>query len=99
MILEMSTFSEYFFSFEINVHVHVGLTTGFFFLSGSSASFKRVFENPIVASRQPNASPEDIELGAERGSELSRITKLFVLRRSQEINTKYLPPKCKQFLF
>lgn len=69
------------------------------FLSGSSGSFKRVFENPIVASRQPSASPEDIELGAERGSELSRITKLFVLRRSQEINIKYLPPKCMKFLF
>lgn len=68
-------------------------------LLGSSASFKRVFENPIVASRQPNAPPEDIELGAERGSELSRITKLFVLRRSQEINTKYLPPKCEIVLF
>lgn len=69
------------------------------FLSGSSGSFKRVFENPIVASRQPSASPEDIELGAERGSELGRITKLFVLRRSQEINIKYLPPKCMKFLF
>lgn len=68
-------------------------------LLGSSGSFKRVFENPIVASRQPSASPEDIELGAERGSELSRITKLFVLRRSQEINIKYLPPKCEVVLF
>ncbi|XP_078317379.1 DNA repair and recombination protein RAD54B-like isoform X2 [Crassostrea virginica] len=68
-------------------------------LLGSSASFKRVFENPIVASRQPNASAEDLELGAERGSELSRITKQFVLRRTQDINTKYLPPKCEIVLF
>ncbi|XP_062589715.1 DNA repair and recombination protein RAD54B-like [Saccostrea cucullata] len=68
-------------------------------LLGTSASFKRVFETPIVASRQPGASPEELELGAERGSELSHITKLFVLRRTQEINTKYLPPKCEIVLF
>ncbi|XP_056017684.1 DNA repair and recombination protein RAD54B-like [Ostrea edulis] len=66
---------------------------------GSSSSFKRVFETPIVASRQPGASPEEVELGAERGSELSRFTKLFLLRRTQEINTKYLPPKCEIVLF
>lgn len=69
-----------------------------FLFVGSSSSFRRVFETPIVASRQPGASPEEVELGAERGSELSRITKLFLLRRTQEINTKYLPPKCMDFL-
>ncbi|XP_061175065.1 DNA repair and recombination protein RAD54B-like [Saccostrea echinata] len=68
-------------------------------LLGTSASFKRVFETPIVASRQPGASVEELDLGAKRGSELSRITKLFVLRRTQEINTKYLPPKCEIVLF
>ncbi|CAC5403019.1 RAD54B [Mytilus coruscus] len=60
---------------------------------GSSGAFKRVYEGPIVASRQPEATPAEIELGEERGAELSRLTKLFLLRRTQEINNKYLPPK------
>lgn len=54
-----------------------------------------MYEGPIVASRQPEATPAEIELGEERGSELSRLIKLFMLRRTQEINNKYLPPKCK----
>jgi hypothetical protein len=62
---------------------------------GTSGAFRRVYEGPIVASRQPEATPAEIELGEERGSELSRLIKLFMLRRTQEINNKYLPPKCK----
>lgn len=66
---------------------------------GSSGAFRRVYEGPIVASRQPEATPAEIELGEERGSELSRLIKLFMLRRTQEINNKYLPPKCEIVLF
>ncbi|VDI75014.1 DNA repair and recombination protein RAD54B [Mytilus galloprovincialis] len=66
---------------------------------GSSGAFRRVYEGPIVASRQPEATPAEIELGEERGSELSRLTKLFLLRRTQEINNKYLPPKCEIVVF
>ncbi|XP_052071010.1 DNA repair and recombination protein RAD54B-like [Mytilus californianus] len=66
---------------------------------GSSGAFRRVYEGPIVASRQPEATPAEIELGEERGAELSRLTKLFLLRRTQEINNKYLPPKCEIVVF
>ncbi|CAG2216528.1 RAD54B [Mytilus edulis] len=66
---------------------------------GSSGAFRRVYEGHIVASRQPEATPAEIELGEERGSELSRLTKLFLLRRTQEINNKYLPPKCEIVVF
>jgi len=61
--------------------------------SGTSAAFKRVYEEPIVTSRQPGATPAQVVLGQERGAELARMTQLFVLRRTQEINNKYLPPK------
>lgn len=60
---------------------------------GSSAAFHRVYEDPIVASRQPGASLQQVSLGEERGAELTRLTKMFILRRTQEINNKYLPPK------
>lgn len=52
-----------------------------------------MYETPIVASQQPNATEEEVVLGEERASELARITRMFVLRRTQEINNKYLPPK------
>ncbi|XP_041363307.1 DNA repair and recombination protein RAD54B-like [Gigantopelta aegis] len=66
---------------------------------GSSASFRRVFEDPIVASRQPGASQEVVTLGQERGAELTKLTKAFILRRTQDINNKYLPPKVELVLF
>lgn len=66
---------------------------------GTSAAFRRVYEGPIVASRQPDATKEEIELGEDRATELARLTKLFVLRRTQEINNQYLPPKCEIVLF
>ncbi|XP_021350672.1 DNA repair and recombination protein RAD54B-like [Mizuhopecten yessoensis] len=66
---------------------------------GSSAAFKNVYENPIVASRQPGASQQVLDIGEERASELSRLIKLFLLRRTQEINNKYLPPKSEVVVF
>ena len=63
------------------------------FFAGSSAAFRRVYEDPILTSRQPGTSKEVVELGEERAAELSRLTRMFVLRRTQEINNKYLPPK------
>ncbi|XP_060591362.1 DNA repair and recombination protein RAD54B-like [Ruditapes philippinarum] len=66
---------------------------------GTSAGFRRVYEDPIVASRQPGATKEEISLGEERGVELSRMTQMFILRRTQEINNKYLPPKRDIVLF
>ena len=64
-----------------------------FSLPGTSAAFHKVYEQPIVASRQPSATKEEITLGNDRSSELSRLTKLFLLRRTQDVNNKYLPPK------
>ncbi|KAL4240145.1 DNA repair and recombination protein rad54b [Mactra antiquata] len=68
-------------------------------LLGSSSAFRRVYEDPILTSRQPGASSDDIMLGEERGNELNRMTQMFVLRRTQEINNKYLPPKREIVLF
>ena len=56
-------------------------------------AFRKVFEEPIVASRQPEASENQKELGAERAAELTRLTQMFILRRTQEVNNQYLPPK------
>ncbi|XP_012943574.1 DNA repair and recombination protein RAD54B [Aplysia californica] len=66
---------------------------------GTSAAFRRVYEEPIVASRQPEATGEQKELGTDRAQELTRLTQMFVLRRTQEVNNDYLPPKVELVLF
>ncbi|KAH0614040.1 uncharacterized protein H6S33_005926 [Morchella sextelata] len=65
----------------------------------SYQTFRKEFENPIVKSRQPGASRKDVEKGKARGDELARITKLFVLRRTAEILSSYLPPKTEYIVF
>ncbi|XP_022085624.1 DNA repair and recombination protein RAD54B-like [Acanthaster planci] len=66
---------------------------------GSSAAFHRVYEDPITKGNQPQAKSEEKKLAATRAAELSRLTGLFVLRRTQEINNKYLPPKVETVVF
>jgi len=66
---------------------------------GDYRQFKRVFEDPIVVSRQKNCVAADVQLGESRSAELARLTGLFVLRRTQDVNQKYLPPKTEMVLF
>lgn len=54
-----------------------------------------MYEEPILTSQQPQATKEEVELGEERAAELARLTRMFVLRRTQEINNRYLPSKGK----
>ncbi|EHB16386.1 DNA repair and recombination protein RAD54B, partial [Heterocephalus glaber] len=66
---------------------------------GSLASYRKIYEEPIVMSREPSASEEEKELGERRAAELTRVTGLFILRRTQEVINKYLPPKIENVLF
>jgi DNA repair and recombination protein RAD54B len=68
-------------------------------LLGTANTFKKEFEGPILKSRQPEASKKDIEKGTARGEELSSLTKMFILRRTAELLSKYLPPKTEYVLF
>ncbi|EMC92195.1 hypothetical protein BAUCODRAFT_569497 [Baudoinia panamericana UAMH 10762] len=61
--------------------------------------FKREFENPILKSRQPGASAKDVEKGEARSEELAKLTGMFILRRTAEILSKYLPPKTEYVVF
>ena len=63
------------------------------------STFKREFENPIVKSQQPGASAKDLEKGEARSEELANITSMFILRRTAEILSQYLPPKTEYVLF
>ncbi|TAQ89042.1 hypothetical protein B7494_g2636 [Chlorociboria aeruginascens] len=68
-------------------------------LLGTPNTFKKEFEIPILKSRQPGASRDDIEKGTARGEELSSLTKQFILRRTTEVISKYLPPKTEYIIF
>uniref|UniRef100_A0A672G4P3 RAD54 homolog B n=1 Tax=Salarias fasciatus TaxID=181472 RepID=A0A672G4P3_SALFA len=57
---------------------------------GSSTGYRKVYEEPILRSRQPSC---------KRAAELSRLTGMFILRRTQEIINRYLPPRLDWTLF
>ncbi|KAI9241481.1 MAG: SNF2 family N-terminal domain-containing protein [Podila humilis] len=65
----------------------------------SYSSFKKVFEDPIVKSRQPDCIPTDAALGLERSQELTSLTGQFILRRTAQVNLEYLPPKTEIVVF
>lgn len=66
---------------------------------GTYATFKKEFEVPILKSRQPEAISKDIEKGRVRSEELSKLTRLFTLRRTADTLDKYLPPKTDAVIF
>nr|XP_033789597.1 DNA repair and recombination protein RAD54B isoform X2 [Geotrypetes seraphini] len=66
---------------------------------GSLSTYKKIYEEPIVRSREPSATKEEKELGEERAAELARLTGLFILRRTQEVINKFLPSKIENVVF
>ncbi|XP_038204231.1 DNA repair and recombination protein RAD54B [Arvicola amphibius] len=66
---------------------------------GSLLSYKKIYEEPIITSREPSSSKEEKELGERRAAELTCLTGLFTLRRTQEVVNKYLPPKTESVVF
>ncbi|XP_066481022.1 DNA repair and recombination protein RAD54B [Tiliqua scincoides] len=66
---------------------------------GPLSAYKKVYEEPIIKSREPSAATEEIELGDKRAAELTHLTGLFILRRTQEIINTFLPPKKESILF
>ncbi|GLC33814.1 DNA-dependent ATPase protein rad54 [Pleodorina starrii] len=60
---------------------------------GAPAQFRKHYELPILAGREPDASPEQVVLGEERSRELSGLTNNFILRRTNKLLSQHLPPK------
>ncbi|MCJ1440192.1 MAG: helicase [Stictis urceolatum] len=65
---------------------------------GNGKSFAKQFEDPIVKSRQPEATAKEIEKGDARSEELAETTAPFILRRTADILSKYLPTKTEYVL-
>ncbi|AJP37155.1 Rdh54p [Saccharomyces cerevisiae YJM1078] len=68
---------------------------------GSFGSFKRRFIIPITRARDTanRYNEELLEKGEEKSKEMIEITKRFILRRTNAILEKYLPPKTDIILF
>lgn len=65
----------------------------------SYSMFKRVFEDPIMRSRQPGCSTSESTLGQERSQELTRLTAQFILRRTAQVIYEFLPRKTEFVVF
>ncbi|CAN9112304.1 unnamed protein product [Alternaria sp. RS040] len=68
-------------------------------LLGQRTAFKRSFEVPIMRSRQPGASESELEKGEAQWKELVSLTSQFMIRRTAEVLSKYLPPKTEHIVF
>jgi DNA repair and recombination protein RAD54B len=68
-------------------------------LLGQRSAFKRAFEVPILRSRQPDASESELEKGEARWQELVSLTSKFMIRRTADVLSKYLPPKTEHIVF
>ncbi|KAJ7502774.1 SNF2 family N-terminal domain-containing protein [Mycena galericulata] len=63
------------------------------------ATFRRVYEAPILASRAPESTAKEREVGEARSAQLLTIAKSFVLRRDATLLQNYLPPKHEYVVF
>jgi superfamily II DNA or RNA helicase len=65
---------------------------------GDRSFFKRYYEAPILQGREPDAIEEEQSLCAVRSAEMSAIVNQFVLRRTNVLLSKHLPPKVMQIV-
>jgi DNA repair and recombination protein RAD54 and RAD54-like protein len=68
-------------------------------LLGTQNEFRKRFEIPILRGRDAAGSEEDRKKGDERLAELSNIVNRFIIRRSNDILSKYLPVKYEHVVF
>ncbi|KAK1147641.1 DNA-dependent ATPase protein rad54 [Aspergillus melleus] len=68
-------------------------------LLGSQNEFRKKFELPILKGRDAAGTEEDRKKGDERLAELSGIVNKFIIRRTNDILSKYLPVKYEHVVF
>ncbi|KND02005.1 uncharacterized protein SPPG_02511 [Spizellomyces punctatus DAOM BR117] len=66
---------------------------------GSGSDFRKNFELPILRGRDADASEKDRQISEEKLQELLAIANKFIIRRTAELLTKYLPVKYEHVVF
>ena len=59
----------------------------------SPAHFRKYYDKPILAGREPGAADKEVQLAAERQEEMNKHCNDFILRRTNDILSDHLPPK------
>eukprot|EP01117_Protostelium_nocturnum_P012146 TRINITY_DN4455_c0_g2_i2.p1 TRINITY_DN4455_c0_g2~~TRINITY_DN4455_c0_g2_i2.p1 ORF type:complete len:842 (-),score=232.18 TRINITY_DN4455_c0_g2_i2:126-2303(-) len=67
-------------------------------LSNDQTEFKKVFANPILRSRETGASSKERLEGETKSKLMSEVTSKFIIRRTSEILTKFLPSKMEEVI-
>ena len=65
---------------------------------GDASTFSRKFEGPILRGREPGSSDKEKKLGEEKALELSQLVNMFILRRTNTLLSKHLPPKVMEIV-
>ncbi|AMD21809.1 HFL047Cp [Eremothecium sinecaudum] len=68
-------------------------------LLGTRAQFRKDFEIPILRGRDADATEKEIEEGELKLQQLSQIVSKFIIRRTNDILSKYLPCKYEHVIF
>jgi len=63
---------------------------------GKPEQFRRTYEGPILRGREPDASDKQKQRSAQCQEQMSSIVNDFILRRTNTLNAKHLPPKLVQ---
>ena len=67
-------------------------------LLGTSAEFRREYENPILKSRDADCTDKEKQEGEEKLQNLLAIVNKCMIRRTNDILSKYLPPKTEMVI-
>jgi len=62
-------------------------------LFGEVSDFRKRFATPILRGREPTATPEERRKAEAMLAEVSEVTDQFILRRTNRLNARFLPPK------